>query len=134
MTNGRFTYRVTWSEKDQEYVGLCTELPSLSWLAVTPEAALKGIRRVVSDVVADMKENGELVPEPIIRPRYCGNFEVVRQDVAVGLEALERGEYDEYDAEDVHRRLAKTALDELTGHTRRSGPRSSRIAVGTASL
>ena len=35
----RYTYRVTWSEDDQEHVGLCTEFPSLSWLEETPEKA-----------------------------------------------------------------------------------------------
>jgi predicted RNase H-like HicB family nuclease len=25
-----YTYRITWSEDDQEYVGLCAEFPSLS--------------------------------------------------------------------------------------------------------
>ena len=29
----KYSYRVTWSEEDQEYVGLCAELPSLSYLA-----------------------------------------------------------------------------------------------------
>ena len=54
LDNNRYTYRVTWSEEDQEYVGLCIEFPSSSWLACTPEAALKGIRQVVADVVADL--------------------------------------------------------------------------------
>jgi len=31
----KYTYRVTWSEEDAEYVGLCAEFPSLSWLAQT---------------------------------------------------------------------------------------------------
>jgi predicted RNase H-like HicB family nuclease len=30
LQNDRFTYRVTWSEEDGEYVGLCAEFPSLS--------------------------------------------------------------------------------------------------------
>ena len=47
LENDRYTYRVTWSEEDEEYVGLCAEFPSLSWLAAEPEAALRGIRRVV---------------------------------------------------------------------------------------
>ena len=54
LKNDRYTYRVTWSEDDTEYVGLCAEFPSLSWLASTPEAALKGVRRVVGEVVADL--------------------------------------------------------------------------------
>ena len=54
MNVKHYTYRVTWSPEDSEYVGLCAEFPSLSWLAKTPEAALKGIQKVVADVVADM--------------------------------------------------------------------------------
>ena len=46
-------------------MGLCAELPSLSWLAETPEYALKGIRNIVSDVIEDMKNNKEKIPEPI---------------------------------------------------------------------
>ena len=54
--NDRFTYRISRSEEDGEYVGLCAEFPSLSWLGSTPEGALRGIRRVVADVVADMQQ------------------------------------------------------------------------------
>ena len=36
LKNDRYTYRITWSEEDMEYVGLCAEFPSLSWLAATP--------------------------------------------------------------------------------------------------
>ena len=74
LKNDRYTYRVTWSEDDNEYVGLCAEFPSLSWLASTPEAALKGIRKVVEDVVKDMRGDGEEVPEPIASRRYSGKF------------------------------------------------------------
>ncbi len=76
LKNDRYTYRVTWSEDDNEYVGLCAEFPSLSWLARTPEAALKGIRKVVEGVVKDMQDNGETIPEPIACRRYSGKFMV----------------------------------------------------------
>jgi predicted RNase H-like HicB family nuclease len=72
----KFTYRVTWSEADEEYVGLCAEFPSLSWLAASPEAALKGIRNVVAEVISDMMHNGESVPQPIATKRYSGKFMV----------------------------------------------------------
>ncbi len=36
----KYTYRVMWSEEDQEYIGLCAEFPSLSWLEEDPIAAL----------------------------------------------------------------------------------------------
>ncbi len=48
----------------------------MSWLAPKPEAALKGIRAVVSDVVADKLKRGESVPEPLVTRRYSGVFKV----------------------------------------------------------
>ncbi len=76
LKNDRYTYRVTWSEDDNEYVGLCAEFPSLSWLSKTPEAALKGIRKVVADIVEDMHSTGETVPDPIAGKHYSGKFMV----------------------------------------------------------
>jgi predicted HicB family RNase H-like nuclease len=72
----RYTYRVTWSEEDQEYVGLCVEFPSISWLEKTQEKALVGIRKLVADTVADLKKNKEPVPEPISARPYSGKFMV----------------------------------------------------------
>jgi predicted HicB family RNase H-like nuclease len=74
LKNDHYTYRVTWSEDDNEYIGLCMEFPSLSWLAESPETALKGIRKFVSDVVTDMKANDETIPEPIACKKYSGKF------------------------------------------------------------
>jgi predicted HicB family RNase H-like nuclease len=76
LKNDRYTYRVTWSEEDGEYVGLCAEFPSLSWLAKTPEAALKGMRELVAEVIADMESNDESVPDPIACRQYSGKFMV----------------------------------------------------------
>ena len=76
LKNDRYTYRVTWSEDDNEYVGLCAEFPGLSWLDTTPEAALKGIRKLVEDIVKDMLNNGETIPEPIACKQYSGKFSV----------------------------------------------------------
>ncbi|MCK9296284.1 MAG: type II toxin-antitoxin system HicB family antitoxin [Desulfobulbaceae bacterium] len=94
MKNDHYTYRVTWSEEDKEYVGLCAEFQSLSWLAQTPEAALKGIRNVVAEAVNDMKENGEPIPEPIASKNYSGKFMVrVPPEVhrSLALQAAESG-------------------------------------------
>lgn len=76
MRVDHYTYRVTWSPDDGEHVGLCAEFPSLSWLAKTPEAALKGIRQVVAVSVADMRTNGEAVPTPLAEKHYSGEFRV----------------------------------------------------------
>jgi predicted HicB family RNase H-like nuclease len=94
LKNDRYTYRVTWSEEDEEYVGLCVEYPSLSWLAPTPQEALEGIRQVVADVAADMEANKEPVPEPIALRHYSGKFTVrIPPDLhrRLVLEAAESG-------------------------------------------
>jgi predicted HicB family RNase H-like nuclease len=94
LKNDRYTYRVTWSEEDEEYVGLCVECPSLSWLAPTPQEALEGIRQVVADVVADLEANDESVPEPIAIKHYSGKFTVrIPPDLhrRLALEAAESG-------------------------------------------
>jgi hypothetical protein len=71
-----YTYKVTWSEEDQEFVGLCAEFPSLSYLHKDQNATLKGITDLVKDVVTDMESNEELVPEPLAEKTYSGKFQV----------------------------------------------------------
>jgi predicted HicB family RNase H-like nuclease len=72
--NDPYTYRITWSEEDGEYIGLCAEFPSLSWLASQPEEALQGIRQIVADVIADMQTGGEAAPEPFALKKFSGRF------------------------------------------------------------
>ncbi len=76
MNFEHYTYRVTWSAEDEAYVGLCTEFPSLSWLAESPDEALKGIRSLAASVVQDMKANGEEIPMPLAERTYSGEFRV----------------------------------------------------------
>lgn len=74
LERDRYTYRVSWSAEDGEHVGTCVEFPGLSWLAESPEEALQGIRQVVADAVADMKEQGEAVPQPIADRPFSGKI------------------------------------------------------------
>jgi len=76
MNTLHYTYRVTWSPEDQEYIGLCAEFASLSWLAKTPEKALKGIQKIVEDVVIDLQASGEPVPVALAEKSYSGEFRV----------------------------------------------------------
>jgi predicted HicB family RNase H-like nuclease len=76
LNNDYYTYHVTWSVEDNEYIGLCSEFPSLSWLAGTQDDALLGIRQVVADVVMDMQANNEEIPEPLSTKKYSGRFMV----------------------------------------------------------
>lgn len=72
----KFTYRVMWSEEDQEFVGLCAEFPSLSWLQSSPETALKGIRGLIHEAIKDMIKNNEKIPEPLSMKKFSGKFMV----------------------------------------------------------
>ena len=65
MDSKQYTQRVTWSAEDNEYVGLCAEFPSLSWLDADQSKAFSGIEELVADVVADMISNNEKVPTPL---------------------------------------------------------------------
>jgi predicted HicB family RNase H-like nuclease len=94
LKNDRYSYRVIWSDKDEEYLGLCAEFPSLSWLAGTPEAALKGIRRIVAEGIKIMEADGDSIPEPLSNKKYSGKFSVrippeVHRDLAI--QAAEAG-------------------------------------------
>jgi predicted HicB family RNase H-like nuclease len=71
-----YTYRVTWSEEDQEFVSTCAEFPALSWLDGAPDRALGGIRKLVEECVADMRRSGEAVPEPLSTRPFSGRFMV----------------------------------------------------------
>lgn len=95
MTNHKhYTYRVTWSEEDQEFVGLCAEFPSLSFLDQNMGAALEGIVDLVGAVVSDMAQNGETIPEPIAEKQYSGKFQVripPQQHRMLAIKAAEEG-------------------------------------------
>ena len=76
MAPEHYTYRVTWSAEDGEFIGLCAEFPLLSWLASSQEDAFSGIRKLVAESVADMEANGEQPPEPMADRAYSGKFMV----------------------------------------------------------
>ena len=46
----RYSFSVNWSAEDREFVGLCAEFPSLSWLDPDSDKARSGIERLVFDV------------------------------------------------------------------------------------
>ncbi|KGN32125.1 HicB [Knoellia sinensis KCTC 19936] len=88
-----YTYRVTWSVEDEEFVATCLEFPSLSWLADTQVAALQGLEALIADTIEDMRAEGESVPDPLSERSFSGKF-----NLRVG--------------ETLHRRLALEAAEE----------------------
>jgi predicted HicB family RNase H-like nuclease len=94
MNPDHYAYRVLWSVEDEEFVGLCAEFPSLSWLEGSPEDAFSGIRRLVAEVLRDMSETGETPPGPIAERHFSGKFMVrVTPEThrALALRAAEEG-------------------------------------------
>jgi predicted HicB family RNase H-like nuclease len=71
-----YTFRVSWSGEDGEYVASVAEFPSLSWLHADQGKALSGLVELVDEVVADLEASGEPVPEPIADRRFSGKFNV----------------------------------------------------------
>ncbi|MEW2426709.1 toxin-antitoxin system HicB family antitoxin [Micromonospora sp. NPDC047644] len=69
-----YTYRVTWSVEDREFVATCAEFPSLSWLAPSQIDALEGLQDLLRETVADMEDEGEQVPQPLAERNYSGKF------------------------------------------------------------
>ena len=76
INHKHYTYRVTWSAEDEEFVALCAEFPSLSYLATKHTQALNGITKLVGEVVEDMEANGESAPIPLSQKEYSGKFQV----------------------------------------------------------
>lgn len=72
----KYAYRVMWSEEDQEYLGLCAEFPALSWLDKSQDNAFKGIRKLVAEVILDLKAQHETIPEPLSSKKFSGKFVV----------------------------------------------------------
>mgnify|MGYP000913322719 CR=1 FL=1 len=89
-----YTYRLVWSQEDQEHVALCSEFPSLSYLSDNPKEALEGIFELVKDVVRDMTENGETLPIPFSEKAFSGKFQVripPEQHRMLAIQAAEQG-------------------------------------------
>lgn len=51
--------KITWSARNQEFVGTCPDFPKLSWPDSDPAKALNGIKQLVADAIANMEENSE---------------------------------------------------------------------------
>lgn len=69
-----YRYAVQWSPDDDEFVASVAEFPSLSWLDADQVEALRGLERLVENVIADMTADGETIPEPLSDRLYSGRL------------------------------------------------------------
>lgn len=94
MRDDHYTYRVSWSPEDREYVATVIEFRSLSWLAPDPAAALLGLRDLVAQVVDELETSGQPVPEPLAEREFSGEFRLRIPPAlhrALAMEAAEQG-------------------------------------------
>lgn len=94
LRDDHYTYRVSWSPEDREYVATVIEFRSLSWLAPDPAAALLGLRDLVAQVVDELVTSGEPVPEPLADRQFSGEFRLRIPPAlhrALAMEAAEQG-------------------------------------------
>jgi len=61
-------FNTIWSEEDKEYVGICSEFPSLSHLSPDKNEALQGIKDLVSFVLNDVDGQSRGV---VVRKMRC---------------------------------------------------------------
>lgn len=76
MNPEKYTYQVSWSEEDHEYVATVLEFPSLSWLAPDRQEAENGLVHLVAEILEDMADSGETIPAPLGERTYSGKFNV----------------------------------------------------------
>ena len=64
LNENSYSYQVTWLDSEKEYIALCSEFPSLSFLSKTKESALKGLQTTIKEILINMQNNGEKAPSP----------------------------------------------------------------------
>ncbi|MDC0711892.1 toxin-antitoxin system HicB family antitoxin [Stigmatella sp. ncwal1] len=69
-----YQYIVDWEPADRVFVARVTEFPSLAAHGDSQEEALREIRGVVEEVIADLNATGEPVPEPLCLRQYSGKL------------------------------------------------------------
>jgi predicted HicB family RNase H-like nuclease len=73
-TVAQYRYSVQWSPEDQEFVATVLEFPSLSWLDEDQFEALRGVERLVSEVIEELTQSGEPVPQPLSSRTFSGRL------------------------------------------------------------
>ena len=62
-----YTYRVTWSAEDGEFLATCAEFPSLSWLASSQIGALQGLESLHRELAIHAAEDGMSLNQYVLR-------------------------------------------------------------------
>ena len=55
---------------------MCAEFPSLSYLADTPANDVSALQNLVDEMIVDMQNNNEPIPQPLSERQYSGKFNI----------------------------------------------------------
>jgi predicted RNase H-like HicB family nuclease len=70
----RYSLRVAWSPEDSAFVAECPEFEGISALGSSYGEAISELEAALGLAVEASKEEGWAIPEPIMMPRYSGQF------------------------------------------------------------
>jgi hypothetical protein len=89
-----YTYRAEWSPETREYMGQCLEFPYLWWRGLTPDEAIAGVAKMVTEEISSILAADGKPPESLTDRRYSGKFMVRASPVLharLAVEAAEQG-------------------------------------------
>ena len=70
----KYQYRINWSEQDNTYIAYSLELPSILAHGNTQEKALSSVKEAILITLQWMREENEMIPEPLALQNYSGRF------------------------------------------------------------
>ena len=112
----KYSFAVTWSEEDQNYVALCPEFPDLSGLGETPEEAIAELRVALDLAIEVYEAEGWPLPEPH-QNQYSGKV-LVRMPKSMHARLVQQAETEGVSL-NTH---VVTVLAEAVGATTRAKP------------
>src|SRR5436190_17939347 len=70
----RYSFNISWSEKDGEFLATCPAFPGLSAFGETEEEALAERKVALELFVETFKEKGIPLPQETLKDEYSGQF------------------------------------------------------------
>lgn len=72
----KYSYQIEYDPEDKIYIARSAEIPSVLAHGKTQEKALKEIKTALKNILEQMKEDGEKIPEPFNLLKFSGEFRV----------------------------------------------------------
>ena len=77
----KYSLNLEWSIEDESYIATIQEFPGLSAFGETPQEAVKEAITAAKGFLQIIKEDGDEIPEPIIKKKFSGQNAVFLEDM-----------------------------------------------------